>query len=546
MYFSGNHGWSLPEVLLADSPPCVMLSFWNMSRAVGGFDARSMTRFLSHATGLNLHKPPKGAASFYMKTPNGVQPRFRGEGVPARIGSLFIDSGAHSLYNKEADTGNPRKDAVSQRDKYQFFDLKKGSEFRKFLESYVAFIRKYRKAIDFYVTLDAIYNPEKTWEITCLLEEEYGLKPVPVIHCHAPIKWIAQYIERGHRLIGIGGLGQGITRKAFLSWGDKVFHFLCPSPDKLPVVRTHGFAMTSWKLLMRYPWWSVDSASWIKIAAYGRILVPHRRDGRFVFNVPPYIIGVSQGLLLSLHNLAVYKALLGTNDWREGQDVTEGLGIQKWEAPINAQLAGVARGNFPNFLRKTDQERIQNCWKDVQRHGEEVFEVTQKLDGSSCTIYWNRGDFGVCSRNLDLKSTEDNSFWKIARKYELCGRMERLERNLAIQGELCGPGIQGNPEKLSANDLYVFDIYDIDTGNYLTSEERLDLVATLDLKHVPVIGYSKPGTYGDTVDQFLKAAEGVSLLNNGANKVREGLVFKSTESQFSFKSISNAYLLGEK
>ena len=255
---------------------------------------------------------------------------------------------------------------------------------------------------------------------------------------------------------------------------------------------------------------------------------------------------ISQGLLLSLHNLAVYKALLGTNDWREGQDVTEGLGIQKWEAPINAQLAGVARGNFPNFLRKTDQERIQNCWKDVQRHGEEVFEVTQKLDGSSCTIYWNRGDFGVCSRNLDLKSTEDNSFWKIARKYELCGRMERLERNLAIQGELCGPGIQGNPEKLSANDLYVFDIYDIDTGNYLTSEERLDLVATLDLKHVPVIGYSKPGTYGDTVDQFLKAAEGVSLLNNGANKVREGLVFKSTESQFSFKSISNAYLLGEK
>jgi len=224
----------------------------------------------------------------------GPKPKFRGEGIPTRIGSLFIDSGAHSLYNKEADTDNKRKDALSLTDKYKFFDLKKGSEFRKFLESYASFIQHYKHAVDYYVTLDAIYNPEKTWEITMLLEEEYGLKPLPVIHCHSELKWFAKYIERGHTFIGIGGLGQGITKSSFLPWADKVFHFLCPAPHKLPLVRTHGFAMTSWELLLRYPWWSVDSASWIKIAAYGRILIPHKRKGQYVFTEPPYIIGVSQ------------------------------------------------------------------------------------------------------------------------------------------------------------------------------------------------------------------------------------------------------------
>lgn len=252
---------------------------------------------------------------------------------------------------------------------------------------------------------------------------------------------------------------------------------------------------------------------------------------------------LSQGLLLPISILP--DDLQGSPT---GSDLTEYLNIQKWEAPINAQLAGVVRGNFPPFIPKTDQERIQNCWKHVLMHMDEVFEVSQKLDGSSCTVYYTRHpeygeDFGVCSRNMDLKEDPNNSFWKVALRYDLPNKLSHLGRSIAIQGELVGPGIQGNPEKLSDVDLFVFDVYDIPTGRYLSSEERLNITAYLGLKDVPILGYTKIESYGISTADLLEAAEGVSALNNGANKVREGLVFKSTESQFSFKVISTEYLL---
>ena len=258
---------------------------------------------------------------------------------------------------------------------------------------------------------------------------------------------------------------------------------------------------------------------------------------------------LSQGLLLPLDVVGWDFAVRMEVDDPVGLDVTELLGIQKWEAPVNAQLAGVARGNFPSFIPKTDQERIQNCWKHVLMHMDEVFEVTQKLDGSSCTVYYNRhpeygADFGVCSRNLELKEDPNNSFWKVALRYDLPNKMEALGLNIAIQMELMGPGIQGNPEKLSDVDLFVFDIYDINTSRYLSSMERLEICVKIGLRHVPIIGYYKVENIGITVEELLKAAEGPSQMS--VNPVREGLVFKSTETQFSFKCISNAFLLGEK
>jgi RNA ligase (TIGR02306 family) len=126
---------------------------------------------------------------------------------------------------------------------------------------------------------------------------------------------------------------------------------------------------------------------------------------------------ISQGLLLPLDTVG-WNVI---HSWKEdpvGTDLTELLGIQKWEAPINAQLVGMARGNFPSFVPKTDQERIQNCWRNVERVKTEQFEVTQKLDGSSMTAYYRRhpeygADFGICSRNLSLSGSrflvvEDN------------------------------------------------------------------------------------------------------------------------------------------
>ena len=241
---------------------------------------------------------------------------------------------------------------------------------------------------------------------------------------------------------------------------------------------------------------------------------------------------LSQGLLLPYATLGRIA--------QEGEEVTEELGIQKWEKPINPQLAGLAKGNFPDFIPKTDQERIQNC-KHILEDREEQYEVTIKLDGSSFTAYHRDGVFGVCSRNLELKPSETNAFWQVANKY-LLNEFLPLMGNYAIQGELVGPGIQGNQEQLKELDLYVFDVFDIDTQTYLSAEERYEFVDELCLKHVPVVFVSSEAPA--TLEEVLKLAEGPSL-NPKAN--REGLVFKSTRNpELSFKAISNSWLLKEK
>jgi RNA ligase (TIGR02306 family) len=173
------------------------------------------------------------------------------------------------------------------------------------------------------------------------------------------------------------------------------------------------------------------------------------------------------------------------------------------------------------------------------------WEITQKLDGSSCTVFLNNGAFGVCSRNLELKETEGNSFWQVARGNDLEQRLAKLGINIAIQGELVGPGVQGNIHGLSKLDLYVFDIWLIDEQRYASPNERDQLMHTealSGLKHVPLI---EVGTLDHirTLDAALSFADRVGDQINPSNKTPEGLVFKKMDGSESFKIISNRYLL---
>jgi RNA ligase (TIGR02306 family) len=235
----------------------------------------------------------------------------------------------------------------------------------------------------------------------------------------------------------------------------------------------------------------------------------------------------------------------------EGLDLTELLGILKWEAPISAQLAGIAKGNFPTAVPKTDQERIQNLTRAFEQWKEKdmVAEVTEKLEGSSCTMYLPLAEedpFEVCSRNLSLKPSETNTFWQVALRYDVETKMRDAGlTGLAIQGELCGPGIQGNPYLLKEAEFYVYDIYDVKRGDYLHPDERQVVVATLGLKHVPVIMEALKLKPTDTIAWLLQYAEGPSQLNH--KQEREGLVFKyNSTPTISFKVISNNYLLSSK
>lgn len=245
---------------------------------------------------------------------------------------------------------------------------------------------------------------------------------------------------------------------------------------------------------------------------------------------------LSQGLLLNLDNV-----IPETNSFAEGDDVSEHLNIQKWEMTVPAQLAGQVKGNFPSQIPKTDQERVQNLKKELEGIGDMEFEVTEKLEGSSMTCYLIDGEFGVCSRNMDLKRDENNSFWAVAIAEDIEERMRLVGDNFAIQGELIGPGIQGNIYKLNKPEFYVFDMYDIHAGMYLKPQDRRAMIAQMRLNHVPVLNPSWPLT--SSVEGLLESAEGQSWLYKTE---REGIVFKQVNGGMTFKAISNRYLMKQK
>jgi len=257
---------------------------------------------------------------------------------------------------------------------------------------------------------------------------------------------------------------------------------------------------------------------------------------------------VSQGLIIPLGDaIKVMKRRNGevyTEMLEIGKDVSFLLGIQKYEPPIPAELAGKVKGMFPSFLRKTDEERVQNLKEEYEewKNSDITFYVTEKLDGSSATYYINNDEFGVCSRNLELLETEGNTFWKVAREFDLENRMREFGGNFSLQGELVGEGIQGNPYRFKGHTIRFFNAFDIDMGEYLSLDKFKFIVEHLGLVTVPIL--DEDFKLPNTVDELLKFAEGKSELF--PNPEREGIVIRSTDRTISFKAISNKFLLKEK
>jgi RNA ligase (TIGR02306 family) len=247
---------------------------------------------------------------------------------------------------------------------------------------------------------------------------------------------------------------------------------------------------------------------------------------------------VSQGLILPLKDLQ-----LSNKDLLEvGMDVTKELGIVKYEPPIPAELSGKVKGLFPSFLRKTDEERVQNLSNEYENLKQHKFYVTEKLDGSSATFYSKDGVFGVCSRNLELLETEGNTFWKVARELKLEEWLTSQDVNYSIQGEIIGESVQGNPYKIKGQTVGFFNAFNIDTQEYLGLEEFEKLISSMGIKSVPIL--DREFTLPDTIDELLTYADEKSVLNS--NFDREGVVIRSLDKKISFKVISNKFLLSEK
>jgi RNA ligase (TIGR02306 family) len=171
-----------------------------------------------------------------------------------------------------------------------------------------------------------------------------------------------------------------------------------------------------------------------------------------------------------------------------------------------------------------------------------VFYVTEKLDGSSATFYIKDGVFGVCSRNLELLESDDNTFWKVAKYLNLEENMKKIGINFSIQGELIGEGIQGNPYKIKGQTVKIFNGFDIDKYEYMTLPTLMYLTEKLNLQMVPVL--SDDFKLLNTIDEMIKFADGKSVLNSVFD--REGIVVRSFDKSISFKVISNKFLLNEK
>lgn len=268
---------------------------------------------------------------------------------------------------------------------------------------------------------------------------------------------------------------------------------------------------------------------------------------------------LSQGLALPIGTNApeaVRDSLkFDTDEEMFAKDFSEAYGVVKYEPPVPAELAGQLAGNFPGFIRKTDQERCQNIADEIFVQNEDSrYEITMKLDGTSFTSFYVDEEEGVCGRNWELKADESNATNTLVRMYVDSGLQEVLRKygkNIAVQGELMGPGIQKNREGLKAHKLFVFDIYDIDAGCYFAPHVRHEILQELyelgldksKVEHVPVIAMAESledlNIFG--VDGLLQFAEGPSIVH----LIREGLVFKRIDGGFSFKAISNKFLLKE-
>lgn len=201
--------------------------------------------------------------------------------------SLMLDSGAHAIFENFVRCGTGIWDRHLWNWSYY------GSEpFWQYVDDYADFVKNFPGCFDIYVSLDAIYDPKTSYETFIYLREKHGLNPLPVYHYAEPIEWLKKYMDATD-YIGISGLGQGINKKDYIQWADRVFSLVCSGKDHLPKYKIHGFALTSTELIHRWPWYSVDSSSWVQFSQYGKVIIPKMLGNKRSYKVKPYEVFVS-------------------------------------------------------------------------------------------------------------------------------------------------------------------------------------------------------------------------------------------------------------
>ena len=258
---------------------------------------------------------------------------------------------------------------------------------------------------------------------------------------------------------------------------------------------------------------------------------------------------VSQGLALPLRDFPEVRAMIeGLDDKAiRAIDFTEMVGVLKWEAIIPDELAAEVQGGMPSFLPETGGDRIQNMPELITESPNEEFEESIKIDGYSMSVFHHAGQSGICGRSWWFKDDVENEYTRTAERQGLIAALKKHPLSLGLQGELIGPGIRGNKERVAEKEFRVFRIWDIANSCRFAPADRDRIVQELrdlgaDVLTTTFTGIFKLSELG-SVDNMLARADGPSM-NQAVT--REGLFYNSVHGRGCFKVINNRYLLKNK
>lgn len=300
-------------------------------------------------------------------------------------------------------------------------------------------------------------------------------------------------------------------------------------------------------------------------------------QGERGYHVRSQMLGkqISQGLVQPIGALPgikeAFDKLLDEHGREQGLIMAQNMafedvvGVKKWELPFEAH--GKVLGRAPTFFHRPACERAQNVpgLFYMSKYLNLQFQVTEKIDGVSMTVYRVSRDsqwckslpilpttstqqtptarIGVASAGEDLDEQGNDVYWQAAKLIDLPTKIHEIGiKNVAVQGELIGPTIKNNSLRFAENanpEFKIFQIFDIDKQEFMNAAQVVKVCENLGLPHVPVLGYVTLGDFAKSLGDILAMADGVG----SHGQTREGFVLKSMSTDFDFKVISNKWLL---
>ena len=293
---------------------------------------------------------------------------------------MILDSGAVALYNRHVKKSTQGAAGVHIKDRrtedYSFY---KSKEFKKYRRAYLKYVLKNKAQWSGCINLDIINNAEESYKSLKWFAKR-GADLIPVYHFGSPLSYLQQYIDDGYKFIAIGGVTPNrweVVEQPLIDIWKKYFE----GTD----IKVHGLACTSFNLITNFPWYSVDSTSWRKSAAYGKIYVPYlKKDKSFNFNRAPFVLGTSMDSLTQEKKEAHANTLTEKGHKEKA--------FLKWmeyiKIPLGSVITTKTPSEKPSLLPTFDKTHEMDEWGLLSHHnarGEANMEYFSELVASSST-----------------------------------------------------------------------------------------------------------------------------------------------------------------